>query len=192
MRRRDLLKHSGALVVTFSASSLLTELGGGIPDAVAQGINGVPSRQLDSWIAIAADGHVTAYTGKCEIGQGLYTAQTQLIAEELSVPIGRVTLVQCDTARTPDQGTTSGAQSHPANFNQSNLALACATARAALLERAAARLKIATSELTARDGVISVSGDTSRRVSYGVLIGSWPVAFMNMRVAQPLIPLPVK
>ena len=30
----------------------------------------------------------------------------------------------CDTAVTPDQGTTSGAQSHPANFNQANLALA--------------------------------------------------------------------
>ena len=41
---------------------------------------------------------VTAYTGKCELGQGMFTAQTQLVAEELSVPIDRVTLVQCDTA----------------------------------------------------------------------------------------------
>ena len=39
-----------------------------------------------------ADGTVTAYTGKCELGQGLYTAQMQLVAEELVVPIDRVRL----------------------------------------------------------------------------------------------------
>ena len=86
------------------------------------------SSQLDAWIAIAADGNVTAYTGKCELGHGLYTAQMQLIAEELAVPFNRVMLIQCDTALTPDQGTTSGAQSHPTNFNQGNLALAGAVA----------------------------------------------------------------
>ena len=168
MNRRDFLKQSGALVVTFSAA--------GLPElwpstAAAQGINGVPSRQLDSWVAIAADGRVTAFTGKCEIGQGLYTAQTQLIAEELSVPVSRVTLVQCDTSRTPDQGTTSGAQSHPANFNQSNLALACATAREALVGRAAQRFGLSADRLTVRDGVVSVAGETSRQVTYGELVG---------------------
>ena len=58
--------------------------------SLAQGFNGTGSNQLDSWIAIAADGSVTAYTGKCDFGQGLYTAQTQLIAEELCVPFDRV------------------------------------------------------------------------------------------------------
>lgn len=171
MNRRDFLKHSGVLVVTFTAAGAWREPCASASNAAAQGINGVPSRQLDSWLAVAPDGRVTAYTGKCEIGQGLYTAQTQLIAEELNVPLERVTLVQCDTARTPDQGTTSGAQSHPANFNTTNLALACATARAALLERAAARLKSPVAGLSIRDGVVSVSSDPSRRVSYGELIG---------------------
>ena len=76
--------------------------------AAAQGINGAAAHQLDAWIAIAADGTVTAYTGKCELGQGLYTAQMQLVAEELCVPFDRVRLIQCDTSLTPDQGTTSG------------------------------------------------------------------------------------
>src|SRR5258708_3865994 len=82
------------------------------------------SNQLDGWLAINSDGSVTAYTGKCELGHGLYTAQTQLVAEELSVALNRVKLIQCDTALTPDQGTTSGAQSHPTNFNQGALGLA--------------------------------------------------------------------
>src|SRR3989442_9553576 len=128
--RRDFLKTSGAIVVSFAAADLL-----------AQGEFGtrashVDPAQLDSWIAIAADGIVTAYTGKCELGQGIFTAQTQLIAEELSVPLNRVRLIQCDTAVAPDQGTTSGSQSTPTNFNERNLALAGATARQTLLRLA--------------------------------------------------------
>ena len=98
------------------------------------------SPQLDSWIAIAQDGSVTAYVGKCELGQGIFTAQAQLVAEELMVPIGRVKLIQCDTSMTPDQGVTSGGPSHPTNFNKRFLAQAGATARGALTQMAAARL----------------------------------------------------
>ena len=84
---------------------------------------------MDSWIAIASDGNVTAYTGKVEIGQGMSIAQTQLVAEELSVPLERVKLIFGDTSMTPDQGVTSGSQSTPSNFNHSNLAQAGATAQ---------------------------------------------------------------
>jgi CO/xanthine dehydrogenase Mo-binding subunit len=78
--RRDFLQTSGALVVSFSAAALLDEVG------LAQGpfdtrASHVDPNQLDSWIAIAADGAVTAYTGKCELGQGMLTVQTQLVAE---------------------------------------------------------------------------------------------------------------
>ena len=137
----------------------------------AQGINGNPGTGLDSWIAIAADGRVTAYTGKCELGHGLFTAQTQLIAEELSVPLDRVTLIQCDTALTPDQGTTSGAQSHPSNFNTANLALAGATAREALVRLASTRLGVPVDQLSAKDGIVSAASDPTKRVSYGDLVG---------------------
>src|SRR5678816_1122611 len=96
-----------------------------------------------------------------------YTAQTQLVAEELSVPFDRVKLIQCDTALTPDQGTTSGAQSHPTNFNQGNLALAGATAREALLQRAATRLGVPIDQLAVSDGTVSVKTDASKKVGYG-------------------------
>ena len=168
--RRELLRRSGALVVAFSAAGIAARITGD-GAVLAQGFNGAGSPSLDSWIAIGADGRVTAYTGKCELGQGLYTAQTQLVAEEIGVPIARVSLIQCDTALTPDQGTTSGAQSHPANFNRSNLALAAASAREALLRLGAARLGVPADQLTARNGAVSVSGNPSRSISYGELIG---------------------
>jgi CO/xanthine dehydrogenase Mo-binding subunit len=179
--RRDFLKGSGALIVSFSAAGLGNSLTRGVVSA--QG-SPVPGDQLDSWIAIRADGHVTAYTGKCELGHGLYTAQMQLIAEEVGVPMSRVTLIQCDTAITPDQGTTSGAQSHPANFNDRNLAQAAATAREALTELASKRLGVATDQLSVADGVISVRTDSSKRVSYGELIGDRKFGVTLSRTAK--------
>ena len=168
--RRAFLKSSGALIVGFSVAGSASRLGLAPVEAFAQAAADRRT-QLDSWIAIAGDGNVTAYTGKCELGQGLFTAQTQLVAEELSVPISRVRLVQCDTGTTPDQGTTSGAGSHPANFNRAGLALAAATARHTLMGLASTRMGVPVDQLTARDGAIAVTSDPSRRVTYAELIG---------------------
>jgi len=168
--RRRFLKDTGALIVGFSAAGLAARLGVAPESAIAQGTRATDG-QLDSWIAVGADGTVTAYTGKCELGQGLQTAQIQLIAEELCVPASRVRLIQCDTAATPDQGTTSGSQSHPTNFNESNLAQAGATAREALVQLAATRLGVTADQLSVADGVIRMKSDSSRRVAYGELVG---------------------
>src|SRR6516165_4995792 len=104
MNRRDFLKSSGALIVSFSLGgeqSARAQFGGPTPGAPAMD-------QLDSWLAIGADGDVTAYSGKEELGQGIATAQAQLIAEELRVPFQRVKLIYCDTASTPRSGLHSG------------------------------------------------------------------------------------
>ncbi|MCU1338563.1 MAG: putative isoquinoline 1-oxidoreductase subunit beta IorB, molybdoprotein [Bryobacterales bacterium] len=160
--RRDFLKTSGALIIGFSAGALRVTR--------AQGpLQGSPSmNQLDSWIAIAADGSITAYSGKEELGQGISTAQQQLVAEELSVPFNRVKLIYCDTAFTPDQAHTSGSQSHPTNFNTGNLAQAGATAREVLFRMASEKLGVPVEQLTVSEGVIS-SG--SKRMTYGQLVG---------------------
>ena len=162
LSRRELLKGSGALIVSFTLTP---------PSVFGQAVAtlvGNPSKDVDGWLAINADGSITAFTGKCEMGQGLYTAQTQLIAEELCVPVSSVKLVQCVTGTTPDQGVTSGAQSHPQNFNHSNLALAGATAREALLQMASKHLGVPVDQLSIGNGVVSYQ---TRRVTYGELIG---------------------
>lgn len=161
--RRDFLK-AGGLVVSFALVPRLATAG---PFATRP--SHIDAGALDAWLAIGADGHVTAYTGKCDLGQGILTAQVQLVAEELDVPLAHVTMIECDTDRTPDQGTTSGSQSTPTNFNHDNLALAAATARAALLELAGKRLRVPVARLAIADGVIS--GPRGARVSYGELVG---------------------
>jgi CO/xanthine dehydrogenase Mo-binding subunit len=166
--RRDFVKASGALVVCFSSPALIGPL------AMGQGPfdthqSHIDPEKLDSWLAVASDGKVTAYTGKCDLGQGMYTVQTQLVAEELCVSINKVTLIQCDTSVTPDQGTTSGSQSTPANFNTQNLAQAAATAREALVGMAAQRLGVSVDQLSIENGVVSAK--SGRHVSYDELVG---------------------
>jgi nicotinate dehydrogenase subunit B len=166
--RRDFLKTSGALVVCYSAASVIE------PCARAQGPfdthpSHVDPENLDAWLAVAADGKVTAYTGKCDFGQGMYTVQTQLVAEELCVSISKVKLIQCDTSVTADQGTTSGSQSTPTNFNTRNLAQAAATAREALVGMAAQKWGVSAHLLTVENGVVSAK--SGRHVSYAELIG---------------------
>lgn len=166
--RRDFMKSTGVLIVSFGAQGLLHG------SALAQGPFGthpshIDPKQLDSWIAVSADGTVTAFTGKCDLGQGMQTVQTQLVAEELCVPLRSVKVIACDTAVCPDQGTTSGSQSTPTNFNNEGLAQAAATAREALVQMAARQLGADANALEVMDGVITAPG--GKRVTYQDLVG---------------------
>src|SRR5580704_10805061 len=99
--RRDLLKGAGYLLVACSLSSALHAAPSGPwPKIIAED-------QIDSWLAIKADGGVTCFTGRVDLGTGIRTALAQIVADELDVDLERVTMVMGDTARTPDQGTTS-------------------------------------------------------------------------------------
>jgi nicotinate dehydrogenase subunit B len=162
--RRDFLKGAGALIVSYGTVPTLAQ------GPFATHASHVDPTQLDSWIAVHADGKVTAYTGKCDLGQGMITAQTQLIAEELCVALSAVTLVQCDTAVTPDQGSTSGSQSTPTNFNVEDLALAGATAREALIAMAAKKLGEDAASLKVDDGV--VRSPRGNKITYAELVGA--------------------
>jgi nicotinate dehydrogenase subunit B len=171
--RRTFIKGTGALIVSFSMGGVL----GALEAQTRAGAFGLdaapdspPANEVDSWIAIASDSSVTAYTGKEELGQGMSTAQIQLVAEELCVPFQRVSLIVADTSLTPDQGVTSGSQSHPTNFNHGNLAGACATAREALLQLGSKHLNIPVDQLTAVDGTIRSKSDASKKVSYAELV----------------------
>jgi nicotinate dehydrogenase subunit B len=108
--RRDFLKASGSLVVSVS-------IPGAVATAMSQGIStsatlgGKPPLtpdQLDSWIAVLADGSVTAFFGKMDMGQGVDVAIAQIVAEELDVAFDKVSVVMGDTASSCNQGGASG------------------------------------------------------------------------------------
>ena len=114
--------------------------------------------RLAQWLRINADGTVTVFTGKVEIGQGLLTALTQVVADELDVSPQRIRLTTAATDRGPNEGITSGSRS----IEESGVALryACAEARELLLERAAIKLGVSVEKITVADGVVSSGGLT--------------------------------
>jgi nicotinate dehydrogenase subunit B len=121
---------------------------------------------IGSWLDLDVDGRVTVFSGKVEFGQGIRTAVAQLVAHELAVPIDSVTVASVDTARSPDEGVTSGSRS----IEEANetLRIVAAELRAALCRRAATRLGVASGQLTVRDG--GVAAPDGRRIAYGQLV----------------------
>src|SRR6266550_4141626 len=165
LNRRQFLKGTGALIVSFNLFPSSPLFG---QSTVGPGIDADPT-QLDSWLAIAPDGTVTVFTGKVDLGTGVETALAQIVAEELDVPFSRIHMIGLDTAKAINQGTTAGSRSIERGGPQ--LRQAAASARQELLKLAAARLNSTPEKLAVKDGVVSVTGDTRKTVSYGQLIG---------------------
>src|SRR5499426_1463227 len=161
--RRQFLKGTGALIVSFNLFPPL--------DLWAQTTEaGAPDpTQLDSWIAVHQDGTVTIFTSKVELGTGIETALAQIAAEELDVSLRKIKLDMGDTSKTIDQATTSGSRTIERAGPQ--VRQAAAAARKELLRLASEKLGAPANQLTVREGVVSVTGNPSKRVSYGQLIG---------------------
>lgn len=128
--------------------------------------------QVDDWLAIDPEGDVTVFSGKVELGTGVQTALAQIVAEELDVPFDRIHMVMGDTELTPNEGITAG--STTIQFGGFALRMASAEARLALLEMAADRLDANVEELSVREGIVTVTADPVRTISYGELIGGRP------------------
>ncbi|MHB1310418.1 MAG: molybdopterin cofactor-binding domain-containing protein, partial [Gemmatimonadaceae bacterium] len=61
---------------------------------------------FNAFVHIAANGRVTLFVGKIEMGQGVQTSLPQLVADELNVPLDMVDIVLGDTDLCPfDMGT---------------------------------------------------------------------------------------
>ncbi len=139
LSRREFLAASGALVVSFALAppSLARRRQ---PAARARSCRAASTDTplLDSWIRIDADGSITVFTGKAELGQGIKTALIQLAAEELVVAPQRIKLVTADTRRTPNEGYTAG--SHSMQDSGTAILNAAAQVREILLARASRRV----------------------------------------------------
>ena len=184
--RRAVLQSLGALIVAAPALGYAGE-------AMAQMAGVKPAlspAELDSWVAVGADGMVTAYFGKPDVGQGVDIAIAQIVAEELDVPLDHVSVVLADTALTCNQGGVSGST----GIQLGGIALrgAAAEARRLLVEQGAVKLGAPVDALTVVDGLVSLKSDPSRCCGYGELVGGryfnakldWNGKWGNALVAQ--------
>ena len=164
--RRQFLKTAGALVVGFSFTAregMAKSGASSLPPAKT-----VDKEALDAWLAIGRDGRVTVYSGKVDLGTGTRTALAQIAADELDVPFERIETVMGDTGTTPDQWMT-GANLTIAQGG-AELRRAAASARLALVARAAQRLGVPATDLIVDGGVVRARGNPSKFVAYADLI----------------------
>jgi CO/xanthine dehydrogenase Mo-binding subunit len=167
--RRALLKAGGALVVSVGMPVGLDTITG-IHAAHAQGARPpLTPDQLSSYIAVGADGRVSAFFGKTDMAQGLYTAIGQIVAEELDVPYKAVTVIMGNTASSVNQGGSSGSTGVQNGGKQ--MRMAAAEARRVLVGMAAGKLGVAAEQLTVSDGIVHAKDDSARKASYAELIG---------------------
>jgi nicotinate dehydrogenase subunit B len=172
--RRQMLKGSGALVVSFSLRDAFAQDQSAPAAAPPSPPPPSPpgslktSPYLDSWIRIDADGSITVFTGKAELGQGFKTTFQQIAAEELDVPFASLKLVTADTKLTPNEGYSSGSNS----TKDSGTAIqnAAAQMRALLVAEAARRLDLSADVLRTENG--AVIAPDGRKLSYGELVAA--------------------
>lgn len=168
--RRRVLAGGGALIVSFSLSGAFAQDQAPAATAPAPKPPGslATTPFLDSWIRIDADGSITVFTGKAELGQGFKTAFQQIAAEELDVPFDSLKVVTADTKLTANEGYTSG--SHSMQDSGTAIQHAAAQVRELLMAEAARRLAVPAENLRTVEGaVISPDG---RRLAYGDLVAN--------------------
>jgi nicotinate dehydrogenase subunit B len=149
VNRRDLFKLLGAglVVGVCKPSALAQESGRGRSEEIPH--------DIASWLHIGADGRITVFTGKVEMGQNIRTSLAQQVAEELRTQTNSITMVMGDTDLTPFDLGTFGSRSTPQMGSQ--LRNVAATAREMLLDMAAQRWQADRSSLVAHDGAITNS-----------------------------------
>jgi nicotinate dehydrogenase subunit B len=171
--RRAVLAGSGALIFSFSSAALAQD--NAAPPAAAPQPAPPPlpgslkqAPFLDSWIRIDADGTVTVFTGKAELGQGIKTALLQVAAEQLDADFAQLKIVTADTGRTANEGYTAG--SHSMQDSGTAIMHAAAQVRQLLVAQAAQRAGASLEQMTTDSGAV-VAPD-GRRFGYGDLVAS--------------------
>ncbi len=156
--------------------------GGGVAVLVSVGPSGLLAQErrqgypedFNAYLLIGKDGRVTVFSGKIEMGQGVMTSQAQMVAEELGVALASIDMVLGDTDRCPfDRGTFGSLTTRifgPA------LRAAAAEARLVLIRLASKKLGVPPEKLAVENGVVSVVGSPSRRVTYGELADGRKIA----------------
>ncbi len=118
-------------------------------------------------VEVGNNGGVVLYSGVNSVGQGIATALSQIVADEMCVSIDDVRVVHGDTAKVPF-GNGSNA-SRCTVMGGSAAVGACRKVKDKLLGLASAELEIDAGDLELADGRISVRGAPERSLDFAAL-----------------------
>jgi len=128
--RADFHAADGVLLVTRKPPKPTPTAKGQAPSVPANPLEGD-----EILLAVWNDGSVTALHGHVDLGTGIATALSQIVAEELDIELSQIFMVLGHTASVPNQGATFASLS--LQIHAAPLRAAAAQARAWLLKRAA-------------------------------------------------------
>jgi nicotinate dehydrogenase subunit B len=159
LSRRDFLKLAGGgVVILFTVGDPLLE---------AQRRGQPLPEDFNAFLRIGADGRVSCFTGKIEMGQGVITSLAMMLADELEVPLDDVDMVMGDTDLCPwDMGTFG---SMTTRFFGPPLRTAAAEARAVLVELASEHFGVPAAGLEVKDGAVRIKAEPGKSVTYAEL-----------------------
>ena len=169
LSRRNFLKSAGLLAVSFSSLIPSASAQNAAAPATAGPYPDPDYKQLDSWIVVHQDNTATFYVGKTDCGQGTGTSFRQMMSDELDIAYNRTSCIMGSTDITVDQGGSGG--SDAIQTDGWPMRRVAAEARRVLLEMGSQRLGTPVAQLAVSNAVITVTGDPSKRVTYGELIG---------------------
>jgi CO/xanthine dehydrogenase Mo-binding subunit len=116
-------------------------------------------------VRLLADGSVILLAGTTEVGQGARTILSQIVAQELKLPVESVIMHGTDTATTPFDRSTGASRS--TTVMGSAVKAAAEDLRRQLIAAAAEVLKTSTDAIALRDGAAWVGKD---RFDYGRIV----------------------
>jgi isoquinoline 1-oxidoreductase beta subunit len=158
MGRREFLRHSAmtgaGLVIAFYLP--------GRGEAAAANGNFAPN----AWLQIDPKGEISLWVARSEMGQGVRTSMSMILAEELEADWTHVKIVQADSEAKYGDMVTGGSASVRTSWEP--LRKAGAAGRAMLIAAAAKEWKVPVAECMAR-GEAVVHEPTKRSAKYGAL-----------------------
>ena len=168
LSRRSFLRYSGAATTALALGIYGKADAGGASSVVR--LDGAPVKgvELNAWVLIDTAGKVTLVTHRAEMGQGVYQALPQILAEELEVDLDDVNVAFApgDNQKYGNQ-VTGGSSSVRTNYKQ--LLLLAATAREMLVAAAADRWNVSKDECRAESGHV-IHRPSGRSGHYGEFV----------------------
>jgi CO/xanthine dehydrogenase Mo-binding subunit len=160
----DLFKGLKLVIDKLGWDGPITKDGGGRGVGFGTTDPGAPLAST-STVHVLSDGSVVVLCGTVELGQGAKTVMSQIVAEELAVPLERVTIRPIDTAFTPFDRSTGSSRS--TTVMGKAVQLAGGDARRQIVELAAEHFEAPEEAIRLKDGEALAGG---KKVSYGELI----------------------
>ena len=156
------------------------------PGAGFYGIGGAPiAGQEGTTIRLEPSGAVTVLTGVTEQGQGTRTAFAQIVADELGVALGAVTVVSGDTAMVPYGGGTWASRGMP--IGGSATLLAVRALRDRLRTVGAALLEAHEDDVVVADGKVGVKGAPDRALTLSALARAAHFRSNELKEVEPSV-----